>query len=92
MTIMTSHSIILKESISLKEVDGEAILVDKNNGDLFGLDPTATVLCQHLFEETTFNEYLDKMKEIFEATEEELKEQILLFLDELTQLGVLDVK
>ena len=77
-------------SVVFEVVDGRAVLVDPSGSELITLNPVGSMIWNALAEPTDAAAITDRLLPEFEdVTHEQLHADIVAFLNELTELGLL---
>ena len=85
----------LKKKLIKREIAGDVLLVPvgksvyDSNG-LYILNETGNFLWEHLETCADENELIQKLLDEYEVTEDEAKEDVAQFLNDLRQLGIID--
>jgi hypothetical protein len=84
--------ITVPKDVLLRELDGEAVILNLVTGKYYGLDSTGTrmwnVLAQHQHVRPAFNALLDE----FEVSPEQLEKDLLALIDQLVKQGLLGIE
>ena len=84
-------TVTVPEGLLFRELEGEAILLDLNSGEYFGLDNVATemwlLLSRHGALEASYQELLSR----YEVSPERLRDDLLAFVEELESHRLLDL-
>jgi len=77
-------------SVVFEVVDGRAVLVDPSGSELITLNPVGSMIWDALADPTDANTIADQLLPQFEdVTHEQLHGDIVTFIEELTELGLL---
>jgi len=79
-----STKFIFKENISLKEIDGQAVLFSRKTGDFFGLNDTATILILDLVD-SDFESTVAKSSVLFHVPAQEIRKDLTELIETLEQ-------
>ena len=74
-----------------QEVSGEAVLLNQATGKYFSLDETGTRMWNALIEKGRLEEALKFMVEEFDASEDQIREDLLDLANKLEEHGLLRV-
>ncbi len=84
-------TVTIPEGLLFRELEGEAVLLDLNSGEYFGLDEVATqmwlLLTRHGTVDASYRELLTR----YEVAPEQLRSDLLTFVDELLSLRLLEI-
>jgi hypothetical protein len=80
----------IAEDVLSKTVDDEEVIVNLNTGTYFGLNPTGTVIWNHLKKGSDTALILSDLLEQFDASEEELKQDMEHFVAQLQSQKMLN--
>ena len=78
---MTTYKIA--EDVLSKSVNDEEVIVNLNTGTYFGLNPTGTVIWNHLKKGSDPTVILNDLLEQFDSSEEELQQDMVQFVAHL---------
>ncbi len=84
---MTNYKIA--EDVLSKTVNDEEVIVNLNTGTYFGLNPTGTVIWNHLKLGSDPSVILNDLLEQFEASEDELQQDLEQFVAHLQSQNML---
>ena len=84
---MTNYKIA--EDVLSKTVNDEEVIVNLNTGTYFGLNPTGTVIWNHLKLGSDTSVILNDLLEQFEASEDELQQDLEQFVAHLQSQNML---
>lgn len=83
MQLTIDQAIAVNGDIVFKEIDGEAVLLDLEQGTYFGLDPIGTRVWQTLVEHGCARPVVAPLLEEFDVTPDTLESDIVKLLGEL---------
>ena len=86
-----SHKIQFPDTIFAQEVDGEMVLLDMASENYFGLDAVGSDIWQSLQEGKTLQETNDALIEMYDVSPEQLKKDIVEFVQKLVDAGLVQV-
>jgi ornithine carbamoyltransferase len=87
-----NQKITFADTVFAQKVDGEMVLLDMNSENYFGLDEVGTAIWQAMQEKETLKEVLGVLLEQYEVESEVLEKDLLSFVDQLVQSGLVEVK
>ena len=87
-----NQKIIFAETVFSQEVDGEMVLLDMNSENYFGLDETGTAIWQAMQKTGSLQKVYEEMLEQYEVEPEVLEQDILNFVENLVESGLVSVK
>lgn len=85
---MTTYKIA--EDVLSKTVNDEEVIVNLNTGTYFGLNPTGTVIWNHLKKGSDSAVILNDLLEQFDASEDELRQDLEQFVTHLQSQNMLN--
>ena len=88
---MTDNLRISKEII-FQELEGEAVLLNMQNGIFFGLNPVAKRMWELLNELGQAEEVLKQLLQEYEASEEQLRKDLVDFIEKLKSKGLIEIQ
>ena len=74
------------------EIDGEKVMMSMDKGEYFGLNQVGSRIWELIEEEIEVNGLIDKMLEEFDVEASECKEDVIGFLNELNEKGLIIIK
>ncbi len=91
---MYSDKTIFKaiDGISYAELSGEAILLDVNSGQYFGLNEVGAFIMDLVQKPVTFAEIKDKLAKEFSVAEDQLIDDVNEFLQSMVDNHLIDVE
>ncbi len=87
-----NQKITFADTVFAQEVDGEMVLLDMNSENYFGLDEVGTAIWQAMQESGDLQEVFNALLAQYDVEEEVLKTDLLNFVDQLAQSGLVEVK
>ena len=88
---MTDNLRISKEII-FQELEGEAVLLNMQNGIFFGLNPVAKRMWELLNELGQAEEVLKQLLQEYDASEEQLRKDLVDFIEKLKSKGLIEIQ
>ena len=82
----------IPEQVLFRDLDGESVLLHLGSGQYFGLDEVGTLIWRLLVAGRSLDEIKEEIVAQFEASAEEVKNDVLRIVEELTQNGLLEVR
>jgi hypothetical protein len=79
------------EQIISSEIDGETVMMDLNFEKYFGMEAIGTRIWQLLENETSLTALCEKLTEEFEVGMEQCMEDVLPFVSDLSENGIIIV-
>lgn len=73
------------------EIDEETVMMDIEKGSYFGLNPTGSKIWTLLAEPVVIGDLCDRLTEEFKVPQEQCEEQVVRFLENLLERGLLKV-
>jgi coenzyme PQQ synthesis protein D (PqqD) len=73
-------------------IDGEAVLLDLRTEQFLGLNETATRMWQYFQSGQTLEQTLQCLQSEFDATEEQLHQDLIAFVDDMVEKGLLNYR
>ena len=87
-----NQQIIFADTVFAQEIDGEMVLLDMNSENYFSLDKTGTDIWKAIEEKKVLKDVFDTLLEVFDVEEEVLKHDLVNFIKELENSGLIEVK
>ena len=84
--------VIVPDDVLFREVDGEAVLLNIENGKYFGLDETGTRMWRLLSEHRTIGEACRRMLAEYDVEKKILEHDLLEFVEKLSSSGLLKIE
>jgi hypothetical protein len=91
MPLTQDSRIVLTTNLLSAEVDGEAVIMDMQSGNYFGLDAIGTEIFQLMAQPILVSELCRKLEAEFDATPETIREDVLHLCNEMLQHGLIEV-
>ena len=82
-------NIALSETVFAQEVDGEMVLLDMDSENYFSLDEVGCAIWQAMQENQSLQSVYDVMLDSYEVETEKLKTDLLNFVGELKEVGLI---
>jgi hypothetical protein len=73
------------------EIDEETVMMDIEKGSYFGLNPTGSKIWTLLAEAVVIGDLCDRLTEEFEVPREQCEQQVVAFLQNLLERGLLQI-
>jgi len=84
-------SIHLVKKLEVAELDGDKAMIDFETGKYFLLKGPANDIWDIIQEDTTVGNIVAKLRTIYDVTEEECQSATIAFLDNLNNLGFIEI-
>ena len=91
ITATLDSSIRCRREVLFRELAGEAVLLDLESGQYYGLDEVGTRIWSLLREEATPAAVLGRLLREYEASEERLERDLLRLIDDLVQARLVEI-
>lgn len=89
---MTRDTIIIRTNKALvSSIEDELVMFDVNAGQYYGLNNVATAVWNHLESKSTVDELAQALTTEFDITIEKCRQELLEFLPELEEKGLVEV-
>ncbi len=82
----------IPEQVLFRDLDGESVLLHLGSGQYFGLAEVGTLIWHLLVEGRSLDEIKEEIVAEYEASAEEVKNDVLRIVEELSQNGLLEVR
>ncbi len=82
------RSVRLADGVVFRELEGETVILNLESGMYFGLDPIGSRIWQLCQERPSLRSVWQAMQAEFDAPAEELQADLLVFVDELSEKGL----
>jgi len=87
-----TQQVKFSDSVFAQEVDGEMVLLDMNSENYFGLDEVGTSIWQAIeAEDGMLERVLGVLLDEYDVAEDILRQDLLAFVEKLTQSGLVEV-
>lgn len=90
LTTLTSR-VSIPDGVLFQDLDGEAVLLNQENGKYYGLDQTGTRMWNSLIEHSQVGASYRALLEVYDVAEKQLEGDLLRFVDQLAAQGLLEV-
>lgn len=87
-----STSVQRNVEILSREIEGEAVLLDPEEGTYFALNDTGTVIWNKLAEKTTLGTMMEQIMAEYEVGEEQLWREMTTLLGEMRERKLIEVE
>ena len=87
-----TDSVMISKDIIVQELEGEAVLLNMANGKFFGLNPVGKRMWELLSEFGEAEKVLRQLLQEYEATEDQLRQDLSVFIDTLTTKGLVEIR
>lgn len=84
-------TIIRTNKALVSSIEDELVMFDVNAGQYYGLNNVATAVWNHLENQKTVDELAQNLTSEFDISEDECRKELLEFLPELEQKGLIEV-
>mgnify|MGYP006281803067 FL=1 len=93
MQNITDETIVKRNPEMLaSEIDGEKVMMSMDKGEYFGLNTVGSRIWELIEEEIEVNDLIGKMLEEFDVESSACKEDVIGFLNELNEKGLIVIK
>ena len=92
MTAALTQIVRVPDDVLFRELQGEAVILNLASSTYFGLDAVGTRIWQLCEAHGSLQAVLDAMQIEFDAPDETLQSDLLVFVDELLSSGLLTVQ
>jgi hypothetical protein len=82
----------ISKEVIFQELDGEAVLLNMQSGIFFGLNPVAKRMWELLNELGQAERVLTQMLQEYEASEEQLRQDLIDFIEKLKSKGLVETQ
>ncbi len=88
--VITEKSIVvMADNLTAAELGGEAILLDVKSGNYFGLNEVGVFILELIKQPRPVGYVVEKMLEEYDATPEQITTDVLAFLNQLREQGLI---
>ena len=84
--------LLLSDNVFAQEVDGEMVLLDMNSENYFGLDEVGCDIWQAIQGNNSLQAVYDSMLENYDVEPERLKKDLVEFVDQLREAGLIELQ
>jgi hypothetical protein len=92
MNLALEQSVRIPVDVVFRELQGEAVILSLASSTYFGLDAVGTRIWQLCEAHGSLKTVLDAMQHEFDAPDETLRSDLLTFVDELLDKGLLSLQ
>ncbi|HUK37057.1 MAG TPA: PqqD family protein [Vicinamibacterales bacterium] len=92
MSVALEQSVRIPEDVVFRELQGEAVILNLTSSMYFGLDPVGTRIWQLCETHGSLRAVWDAMQHEFDAPGDRLRSDLLTFVDELLDKGLLAIR
>jgi hypothetical protein len=92
MAVSIDASVRIGEDVAFRELDGEAVVLNLRSGIYFGLDAVGTRIWQLCQERGSLRAVWAAMHEEFDVSPEDLRADLLAFVEELASRELITVQ
>jgi len=85
---MSVHSICIRSDVLIQEIDGEAVLLDINQGTYYGLNEVGTMAWKYLIDTGNLEDAVQGILEEYEVDEATLRADLEAFVKDLIKNGL----
>lgn len=82
----------IPDQVLFRDLDGESVLLHLGSGQYFGLDEVGTLIWQLLVEGRSLDEIEERIVAEYDASAEEVENDVLRIVEELTRNGLVEIK
>ena len=82
----------IPDQVLFRDLDGESVLLHLGSGQYFGLDEVGTLIWQLLVEGCSLDEIEERIVAEYDASAEEVENDVLRIVEELTRNGLVEIK
>jgi len=90
--ISSSSAISKNESVPWRMIEGEAILVNVEKGNVMQLNDAGAFIWDHIDGHRPVSQIVDSLSEEFDADKDRIRKDALEFLGELRKRGLIKIK
>jgi len=91
MSVPFTYQVTAAANVLVREVDGEAVLLNLNNKSYFGLDETGTHMWGVLTKSASIQEAYDTLLADYDVSPKQLSNDLQAFITHLQQSGLINV-
>lgn len=89
MMILENAVVVVANDLTSADLGGEAVILDVNNGQYYGLNEVGAQILELIKEPTSVGVVVDALLEKYDANAEQLKEDVFSFLQALEDRGLI---
>ena len=82
----------ISKEVIFQELEGEAVLLNMQSGIFFGLNPVAKRMWELLNELGQAEKVLQQLLQEYEASEEQLRQDLVDFIEKLKSKGLVEIQ
>ena len=82
----------VSKEVIFQELEGEAVLLNLQNGIFFSLNPVATRMWELLSELGQAEKVLKQLLQEYDASEEQLRQDLVAFIEKLKSKGLVEIQ
>jgi len=87
-----SENVRISKDIIVQELEGDAILLNIQDGMFFGLNPVARRMWELLSELGQAEKVLKQLLQEYETSEEQLRQDLVDFIEKLRSKGLVEIQ
>ena len=87
-----TDSVRISKDVIIQELEGDAILLNIQDGMFFGLNPVAHRMWELLTELGEAEKVLTQLRQEYEASEEQLRQDLIDFIEKLRLKGLVEIQ
>lgn len=91
MTLLRKGRISIPEGVMVRQLEGEAVLLNLNSESYFGLDDIGTCMWTRLTESASIEAAYDLLQAEYDVVPEQLQSDLCTFIDKLLEAGLIHV-
>jgi hypothetical protein len=89
---LATDEIDVCEGVSVREFDGDWVVLDLNGGNYFGLDELGGMIWQHLREGKSAQQIVTALAPLYHVDQETMLRDVLVLIDQLLERGLVRVR
>ncbi len=83
--------VTVSDDLTTADLGGEAIVLDVKSGNYFGLNEVGAFILECIRQPVSVREVIDRMLEEYDATREQITQDVVQFLQQLQEQGLIRV-
>ena len=91
MTLLRKGRISIPDGVMVRQLEGEAVLLNLNSESYFGLDDVGTRMWTALTDSESIESAYEALLAEYEVEPEQLRTDLCIFIDKLSEAGLIDV-
>ena len=91
MTLLRKGRISIPDGVMVRQLEGEAVLLNLNSESYFGLDDVGTHMWTALTDSESIESAYEALLAEYEVEPEQLRTDLVSFVDKLAEAGLIDV-